>query len=155
MKIRKASIKDLGQVHALLIEMYTGERDNLDPHLKKPLKVRDYYTKLLKERLSDEDSQVLVAEDDGELAGFSIAYLLEAELREPSDKAYIRTIYVRKDYRKKGVGADMLEKIESWARNKKAGWIEADAYVANKDGLAFWETQGFKPLFTLITKKLD
>ncbi|MFH1788904.1 MAG: GNAT family N-acetyltransferase [Candidatus Altiarchaeota archaeon] len=155
MKIRLADDADLEAVHALLIEMYSEEKETLDPYLKDSSKVVDYYKKIVEERFSDEDSVVLVAEDEGKLVGFSIAYLMENELREPSDKAYIRTIYVKKDHRNKGAGSALLEQVVSWARDKNAGWVEADAYAANKEGLDFWATQGFRPLFTLITKKLD
>ena len=154
MKIRKASKKDLGVVLELLLEMYAEERDTLDPLLKKPSSVAGYYEKLIRERLSDEDAVVFIAEGKRKPVGFAMAYLTPDDLHTYSNKVYVRNIYVRKPFRNSGVGVRLLSKIASWAKENKVKWIEADAYVQNRSGLDFWKKSGFKPLFTLLTKKL-
>jgi len=153
MKIRKASSKDIAEVHKLVLEMYAEERDCLDPELKEPSLVRDYYKKFLSERLSDDDAVVILAEE-GKPIGFAVAYLTEDDLHTYSSKAYIRHIYVQKKFRKKGAGSLLLSEILSWAKQKGAEVVEADAYSKNKEGLSFWVKEGFESKFTLIAKKI-
>ncbi len=155
MKIRKASSKDLTEVHKLVLEMYAEERATLDPHLKEPAQVSKYYLNLVSEKLSDDDAAAFIAEEAGQPAGFALAYLTEEELHTYSRKAYIRNIYVREAYRKQGVGSHLLSRVLAWAGEKRAEVVEADAYATNAEGLAFWEKEGFEPKFTLIAKKIS
>jgi GNAT superfamily N-acetyltransferase len=153
MKTRKATAGDIEVVLELLLEMYAEERDTLDSELKEPSLVRDYYRKLLSERLSGDEAIVVLAEE-GKPIGFAVAYLTEDDLHTYSTKAYIRNIYVGKRFRKKGAGSLLLSEILSWAEKKGAEVVEADAYPKNKEGLSFWSKAGFKPKFTLIAKKI-
>ncbi|MFH1835562.1 MAG: GNAT family N-acetyltransferase [Methanobacteriota archaeon] len=154
MKIRKAVPEDLKVVHGLIMELFGQERETWDLELKSPGEVSDYYNNLLGEKLSEEYAVIYLAEENDQACGFALAYILEDELHTYNDKAYIRTIYVKPGFRKTGVGTLLIEKILGWARDLKAECAEADAYAENKEGLAFWEHAGFKPKFTLVSRKI-
>ncbi len=44
------------------------------------------------------------------------------------------------------LGQQLVQWVIAWARQNKYQAIELNCYLANKQGLKFWENQGFKPL---------
>ena len=80
------------------------------------------------------DSQlVLVAEtDDGKLVGF-----LEASIRpfvedcHTDHVGYLEGWFVEPDYRRYGIGRDLVRSAESWARNKGCTEMASDSEIGN------------------------
>ena len=155
MKIRKAALDDLEVLLDMIIEMYSEEREHYDPDLKSPMLVRDYFKKMLSSRLSEDDSAVFLAFECDDVVGFAVVYADGSPFRVFPEKAYIRNMFVRKEFRGAGIGSQLLEEVLSWADESNLSWIEAYAYSENNDGLDFWEKKGFTSLFTLIKKKIE
>lgn len=97
------------------------------------------------ERLvSDTSSIVLVAHDDGYVVGFLDGYRTgSSPTRQPVDYAILRSMYVRSQHRRTGVGAGLTERFFVWA--KESGCVEAhvDSYIANSPAQQFYERHGF------------
>ena len=73
-----------------------------------------------------EESATWIAEEDGELIGFAI---VEWALSEERQTAYIATIEVRPGRREKGIGGELLRRVEGSAKRAGAAdiWLHVDA----------------------------
>ena len=63
--------------------------------------------------------------------------------RQPVNYAILRSMYVRSQHRRTGVGAGLTERFLVWA--KESGCVEAhvDGYIANSPAQQFYERHGF------------
>jgi ribosomal-protein-alanine N-acetyltransferase len=73
-----------------------------------------------------EDSATWMAEENGELIGFAIVEWARPEQRK---SAYIATIEVRPGQREKGIGGELLRRVEdsAGASGAAAIWLHVDA----------------------------
>jgi [ribosomal protein S18]-alanine N-acetyltransferase len=81
-----------------------------------------------------------IAEENGEMAGFAIVDL------DPSDGApiaYIQTLEVRPTRRGQGIGAELLRRIESSAKDAGAQsiWLHVD--TENASAIRLYEAHGY------------
>jgi len=91
--------------------------------------------------------------DDGKLAGF-----LEARLRSHADGCdesrpvgYVEGWFVRPDHRRKGLGAELLQAAEEWARSQGCREMASDAEVDNHVSQRAHEALGFHPGSRAVT----
>jgi ribosomal protein S18 acetylase RimI-like enzyme len=85
-------------------------------------------------------SATWIAEENGKMSGFAIVEWAEdkSEVR-----AYIQTIEVAPDGRERGVGGELLERVEGSAIGAGAAliWLHVDA--ANAAGIRLYEAHGY------------
>ncbi len=113
------------------------------------LNFRDYLEKLL----SDGEAQVLAALDGGKVVAFSIARIMEyPPVFETAKHGEITDLAVKPEYRRRGIGEEMLERMMEWFKSK--GMTRVDLRVAsqNRIGRAFWEKQGFRTYLDVMGK---
>jgi ribosomal protein S18 acetylase RimI-like enzyme len=86
------------------------------------------------------DVAAWVAEEDGRVAGFAV---VEWAQRKNGVTAYIQTIEVAPEARGRGVGRQLLGRIENSARAAGAGLIWLHVEAANEGAIRLYETQGY------------
>jgi ribosomal protein S18 acetylase RimI-like enzyme len=81
-----------------------------------------------------------IAEEDGRMAGFAIA---EWMTESRGVNAYIPTVEVTPDYRGRGVGGELLRRIEGSAHEAGARmiWLHVDA--TNAGAIKLYESHGY------------
>ena len=84
-----------------------------------------------------------VAEEEGRIAGFSIAGL---EWDPDGPFAYIQTIEVLPDNRERGTGNELLRRIEESARDKRALAIGLHVESVNAGAIRLYESHGYRCL---------
>jgi len=96
----------------------------------------------MRELVESPASATWVAEENGELIGFAIV-----ELRTSSDppSANIPTIEVTPSSRGQGVGAELLRRIESSAREAGARTIWLHVDTENSTAIRLYEAHGYMP----------
>jgi ribosomal protein S18 acetylase RimI-like enzyme len=82
----------------------------------------------------------LLAEDDGELAGFAIA---QEALLGKSRGGHIVTIDVAPAFRRRGVGRLLMQRIEERQRAARADWLRLEVAVNNSAATEFYRGLGF------------
>lgn len=92
---------------------------------------------ILKEELSSSNSKYIVAISKGEVIGF-------AGIKFALDQADIMNIVTRKDYRNKGVGTLLLNKLISICKEFKAKSIFLEVNEDNRPAIKLYEKIGFK-----------
>ena len=109
--------------------------------------------KELKETLKK--STAFVAKDKGKIAGFLICKIKKSKentimykLKKGEEYAEIDSIYVLKDYRKKGIGKELILACKKELKNNGYKKIIVLADSSNlKQLMDFYEKNGFNPLF--------
>jgi ribosomal-protein-alanine N-acetyltransferase len=86
------------------------------------------------------NSATWVADEDGTMAGFAIVEWFD---RSGETIAYIETIEVAKEHRRRGIAAGLLERIELSARQAGATQIWLHVYEKNDAAIRLYRTQGY------------
>jgi ribosomal protein S18 acetylase RimI-like enzyme len=133
MEIRDAEPDDADAVRRVARRSFEASYA-LDPSTIEALLEGPFGEDRLASRITDEGSTCLVAERDGEIAGF-------AELT--IDEVEIVWLHVHPEHRGAGVGTGLLERLRE-ALPPGVGRIRASVLDANVGGEAFAERQGFE-----------
>ncbi|MCL2575488.1 MAG: GNAT family N-acetyltransferase [Defluviitaleaceae bacterium] len=118
------------------IEIFENDPANA-PTIEDLPKICDYFLNETKY----EDSWIFIARDDGVLAGFIIAHIdrFHKDWCQRDGWGLIREIYVAPEYRKKGIGVELVAKAEAeMAHFKPLGY-----YLTCDSGTPFWEKVGY------------
>lgn len=84
----------------------------------------------------------VVAEEGGRIVGFILS-------EENPPLAHIITLDVDADHRRKGVGAVLLEKLESNLAARGVRSILLETAIGNEPAVAFWKSRGYRIEATL------
>lgn len=79
----------------------------------------------------------LIAEDDGQLAGFILAESIPP-------MAHIITLDISPRHRRKSVGSLLLGEVEQQFRLQQIESVLLETAVDNQPGIAFWEHHGYR-----------
>jgi len=90
-----------------------------------------------------ENAWVILAEENGDLAGFCI---LHRERADTMDIGYVVTIDVAEPYRRQGIAERMLVDAETWVRTFNGSGIMLHVFVRNEAAILFYEKMGYSRL---------
>jgi ribosomal-protein-alanine N-acetyltransferase len=82
----------------------------------------------------------LVAESDGNLAGFAVSRWLRQETT-----ADVEGLFVRPEYRRQGIGNRLLGACMAWAANAGASTMRLEVRASNTAAQALYRRHGFSP----------
>jgi ribosomal protein S18 acetylase RimI-like enzyme len=118
--------------------------------------VDDYVPHML-DRCIECDGTVLVAEVDGEVAGFvTILTRVESEEIAEGEIEYglVSDLVVASKFRRQGLGRKLLEAAESYARVNKVRWLRIGVLAENDSANALYDSLNFKKLYVEREKDL-
>lgn len=152
-KIRYAKKEDVDKLIDMVVRL-KRLNEEFDPLLKNRGDVVEQAKKYLTEAVESENSLVLVAEYNGKLIGLVKADIRERLFYEPKTEGSIIELYVMPEYRRKGLGVKLIEKIMSELRNRGAELITAEFPSLNKIAVNFYEELKFRPIISIYAKEL-
>lgn len=102
--------------------------------------------------IEDKNSYVLLVLDEEESIGFAQCSLRfdYVEGTDSSPVGYLEGIFVKEEYRSKGVGKELLNHCEKWAKMKGVTEFASDCEITNLDSLRFHLNIGFKEANRII-----
>jgi ribosomal protein S18 acetylase RimI-like enzyme len=104
MKIRKATMKDLKEITGILMKESSKKPYNEKYNFKTALKeVRDMFKQ-----------DIYIAENEDETIGFISSNITP----DNKKKAYIRELWLKSEYQRKGIGKSLVKFIEKMYKNK-------------------------------------
>ncbi|AFZ70029.1 acetyltransferase [Caldisphaera lagunensis DSM 15908] len=142
--IREINENDLSQVVELVVRL-KSVNEELDPNFKIVNNIYDVVSKYVKDSVNNENVVFLVAEDENEktIAGIIRFIIIDRLFYEPRIKAEITDFYVKPIYRRKRLGAMLLQKAIEYAKLKGAGIVTAIYPAGNNIADSFYDKQGF------------
>ena len=144
MEIIEASEKHIPEITKLWMEfMYFNAK--IEPFDTSGDKVLTQVETHLRNKITSDDSLVLVALDDQKTVGYSISQI--TRMPPFSRGKTIGVIYdmaVTASHRKKGIGREMLDRIKAWFKEHEVKRIEISVVTKNTIGSSFWRDQGFQ-----------
>ena len=130
-KAKKENIKEVGVLFDLYRQFY-----KYDPELKQS-------TKYIKERISKKESTIFLCYCNKEPAGFVQLYETFDSLNI-NKKLILYDLYVKKEFRKKGVGKSLMNIAKKFGYEKKIKIIELSTGVNNKKAQSLYESLEYK-----------
>lgn len=143
-------------VRKCFVELQDFER-SLDPRMPPGAEIVDTYIPYMLNRCKKCDGKILVANVDGEVAGFiTILTKVKSDDIEEGDIEYglIPNLFVAKRFRNQGFGKKLLDAAVSFAMDQKVKWLRIGAFADNKVANRLYESMGFKLLFLEREKEL-
>ena len=142
--IRKATVDDIPAISELYREQFR-EMAKLIPDF---IKEGDQSIEFLDKTISNDDSDILVYENDGIVVGF---ILLQAKERPdfdfmlPGKYCYIMDIIVTESSRGKGFGTALMNSAKDWSKEQNCSFINLDVLANNTGAIKLYEKLGFIP----------
>ena len=150
-KIRKASLLDLGQLLAFEQDLIKTERP-FDPTVK-PDPV-NYYD--LKAMLTDPRIEMVVAEGDNKVIASGYARIDKSRTYSiHSHHAYLGFMYVVPEYRGQGINKKIMDVLKDWAVAQSITEFRLEVYNDNASAIKAYEKFGFSRYFLEMRFNLD
>lgn len=128
-RIRRADESDISMLLTLAEEFMPEEA------------TREKRMEILRKALKDPDYELLVAEVDGEIAGFIDQWVIQ-DFAHGAKLSYIQNLYVIQKHRRKGVGSRLIQEITRSAKNKGASEIHVVTEFENKPAINLYRKHG-------------
>lgn len=155
--IRLAIAEDasaIGQLWSQMIAYHVA----LDPAM--PIAAPDgaqRYQRRIEGRLDDPMTRVLVAEIDGQVIGYVLGMVVDLtpEIFEQMHGGFVADIFVLPDYRRQGIGRELVERLMLWFQSKQISYFEWHVAKSNIDGVAFWESIGGRTVMLRMRANIE
>jgi len=142
--IRKATVDDIPAISELYREQFR-EMSKLIPDF---IKEGDQSVEFLEKTISNDDSDILVYEDNGNVVGFILLQAKERpdfDFMRPGKYCYIMDIIVTEAHRNKGFGTALMNSANDWAKEHNCSFINLDVLTTNTNAILLYEKLGFIP----------
>lgn len=146
MKIRKAIATDARLLSSLCVDVQTLHAEHHPDIFKLPAQ-DDFAASFFDGLLADATINIFIADEAGQALGYVVCKLIdrpENVFTFPMRYLLVDQISVRPTARGKGVGAALLERAESLAKELGLKRIQLDSWDFNTGAHAFFEKQGFE-----------
>lgn len=140
MELRAATQSDMEGIRTVATESLAASYDALDEELRGRAVEAWYGEDGLAADLTEDDTVVLLAVDDGDVVGFAQAYMVD----KPQPAGRIDWLHVHPDARGGGVAKQLLKGIETELVDRGATRLEGRVLEANPDGMRFYESHGYE-----------
>ncbi|MCL1667262.1 GNAT family N-acetyltransferase [Elizabethkingia ursingii] len=113
-----------------------------------------YYN--LNSLIDSENAALIVAEDEENIvaSGYALIKNTEKDYYNFDRYAYLGFMYVKPEYRGKGVNKLILDELTNWSREQGVSEIRLEVYSDNVPAVKAYEKAEFEPLILLMRKKI-
>lgn len=150
MKIRKARSGDLAEILRLNFKLFEFERqfgDTYNLEWTYSEKGRKYF----EDRLKQKDAVCLVAEEDGQVIGYLVAFTDTFSFRSRNPICEIENMFIEESYRNKGMGRALVTELKQILKKRGVKRIRVESGSDNEGAIAFYKAMGLKD-FNIIEK---
>jgi len=150
-KIRPAKISEVSIIDSFQHGIGVHER-SLDSNIKRRGRIRYFTQADIKKLILSKKSVILIAESDEPLGcGSAKIRKNRASWSRYKYQGSIEMMFVKKEYRKKGVGRKIIKELLNWFKKQKVKDIRLQVYYNNVSAVRFYRKSGFKDyIFEMI-----
>jgi len=143
-KIRRADIRDLGEILRLNFDLFKKEHEEYDESLNLRWTHNDG-ERYFSDRILKENGFVEIAEFKNKIIGYLCGGISEREFyRRKAKYAELENMLVENSFRDKGIGTELTKNFIDWCKRNKVSYIAVTASAQNKQGIDFYRALGFK-----------
>ena len=149
MQFRQATLSDVNVLLALEQAVVDAERP-----FNSAIKVQGarYYD--IPALITDDDSHLLVAEDNGAIVATGYLQIRQSKPSlEHNVHGYLGFMYVAPAYRGMGLNKQIIDTLMAWAESKQVFDFYLDVYAENRAAINAYEKVGFQP--SMLEMKLQ
>lgn len=142
--IRKATIADAAQIEKLYTELEQDAVRYQPEHFV--FSLAGARSKQFEAILSSENQVMFVAQDNDTVIGFAhVTYNKAKDISclKPQSNIYLQDLVVKTEYRSRGIGTLLLDAAKQYGRQIGADFFRTQVFPQNKDGMRFYERNGF------------
>lgn len=153
MHIRVADIKDIEKLRHLYLELETDAVKYQPEHFIIGHRNDDFFESIFE----NDDQDILVADIDGTVVGFSHVMILEQKniaCLKPQTAVYIQDLDVIESERNKGIGTLLIKASKEYGKRRGADFIRTQVFPQNIEGIRFYERNGFCEMMKTIESQL-
>jgi ribosomal protein S18 acetylase RimI-like enzyme len=155
MEIVEATESHIPALLELWTEFFDYHRD-IDPYYTRSEDALVHIGKRLREKMEDEDSQVLVAVEGDTVVGYSLSWIADnSPFVKEKQHGFICDLAVTSAHRGKGIGENLLERTLAWFTAKGIRRIAIYTLTGNPRAIAFWKCHGFEATMQCMERLLD
>jgi ribosomal protein S18 acetylase RimI-like enzyme len=116
---------------------------------------KNIFSREMLDRFPIDDYHLAIADCEGTLIGFCFSYISRKPRYFRLERfGFIGDLYVKADYRRRGIGHDLVKDALNYFARRDVNQIELLVAVKNKDTIKFWEALGFSQLLTWMYKRI-
>lgn len=146
--IRNAKSSDLEK----LVELWLSLQQHAEKSNPLIWRITNEGKSLLRQKfekaLRNSNSRIVVAEMSGEVMGFAYGQVLHRTDYLPKSVGTIASIYVAKNFRRRGVGKRLVKKLCQFFIEEKVEQITLRYMIGNIEAEGFWSKLKFEPIIT-------
>jgi len=162
MNIREAKLKDLQQLYKLRRifakfhdDLMIRKNPKVKPYRKKVKNITYFMRRKLEASIRAKNKAIIVAEDDSKILGYC---MLEIKRNSPGFKlervGHINQIFVRKEFRGKGIGSELMKAAVKWFKERKIKHLSLKVYAGNEKAYDIYKRWGFFDYATEMRKNI-
>ena len=128
---------------------------DFDPWCELLENAEQQYSEFIAKAIEDDRSLFLLAVEDDKTVGYIYGNIRENPpvIREYR-QFYLEDMFVRPEYRGRGIGKILLDKTIEWVKAKNIEKIQLDVHLKNPRGYNFWKECGFQEECCLMFKEV-
>ena len=113
--------------------------------------IENYYERIL----NKDDCAIFLAKSDNSNVGYVMAYINPKKDNVKLDVVNILHLYVKPEYRIKGIAKMLMKQVENWAKSILGSCVlELNCFVDNDAAMEFYSKMQFKKLSVKLRKKI-
>ena len=148
--IKEAIKDDIKEINNLLTDLIQDERQ-YDKNINKNYTVKNYYEQFFEKK----DSCMIVAKDENSnILGYGFGFIMDCGDVYDNKVAQLDAVYIKPEYRKKGIARQIIQYFTEWSKNNKVSYIELKVFNNNNKAIKLYEKEGFLADKKILKKKL-
>lgn len=151
-KIRQAKPDDWQTIQSLNAEVFTNDKDN-DPDMDQNWPFSDFGIKYYQKLANGTYGHCFIAEIDNSVVGY-VALAKKTFGYRNSKYLEIENIGVSYKYRSKGIGKELMRKVEDFAREQRYHKLYVQAFWGNTKAVKYYKSNGFTEIGIELEKLL-
>jgi len=153
-QIKNATKKDLPALCEMQKEL-ADYHHKIDKTFRSGKSMGDSFCKYISSKIGKRGEKILVAFYDGKAVGYFYANLKKNSIAfKMKTIGHISDVYVKKEYRSKGVGRALMKETDKWFIQQGARYVDLSVDLRIQPSFEFYKKNGFKILSYKMRKKL-
>ncbi|SFS05807.1 Acetyltransferase, GNAT family [Halomicrobium zhouii] len=151
MEITTGTVDDVDAVVDQWVSLARGQRE-YDSHIAPERNRATVREATLRRIVADE---LLVAREDGELAGFVMFTVESGQYEQDVQRGVVQNLYVAPPYRRQGIGTRLLAATEERFADSGVDRVALNVMAANEDARRFYRRHGYEPHRVELEKPVE